>query len=75
MVETDGYSNENGGGFNPPLNEMDTIKYTRMLSRYAHSLGLAMGLKNAQEILDNVTQYVEFAVNEVKCASRFNDLN
>jgi glycosyl hydrolase family 114 len=74
-VKIDGYSNENGGGFHPPLNETDTIKYTRMLSRYAHSLGLAMGLKNAQEILANVTQYVEFAVNEVGHMDRFDNLN
>jgi len=64
----DGYENERGGGFNPPLTKGDSIKYVRRLSRYARRHGMSMGLKNALEILPNVERDVAFAVNE-ECVS------
>jgi endo-alpha-1,4-polygalactosaminidase (GH114 family) len=60
----DGYSNENGGGFVPPLTQKDSIKYTKALARYAREWGLTMGLKNAMEIMPFVIKELAFAVNE-----------
>jgi hypothetical protein len=59
-----------GGGFNPPLSRQDTIDFIKKLSAEAHSHGLAMGLKNAESILPQVSRDVEFAVNE-QCATSF----
>jgi hypothetical protein len=59
----DGYSN--GNSFS--LSQSDSIAYVRKLANYAHSLGLSVGLKNAQEILPSVADVVQFAVNE-ECA-------
>jgi endo-alpha-1,4-polygalactosaminidase (GH114 family) len=39
------------------------------MASYAASLGMATGLKNAQEILSEVTEIVQFAVNEQCSAS------
>jgi hypothetical protein len=61
----DGYGNESGGGFKPPLSEKDSIKFLRQLARYTHLYGMSIGLKNALEIIPQVIQEVAFAVNEV----------
>jgi len=58
----DGYSNQNGGGFS--LTQDDTIAFTQKLSAAAQSYGMQMGLKNAQEVIPSVLDYVQFAVNE-----------
>ncbi|KAI5862441.1 endo alpha-1,4 polygalactosaminidase precursor [Durotheca rogersii] len=60
----DGYSNENGGGFSPPLTEQDSIDLTRWMASEAASRGLATGLKNALSIIPDVVDVVQFAVNE-----------
>lgn len=59
----DGFSNENNFNLTPT----DAITYIRKLARYAHSLGLGMGLKNAQDLLPAVMDVIQFAVNE-ECA-------
>lgn len=53
-------SNSNGVG----LSEQDTIDFMRYLSRYAVSYGLALGLKNAGSIVNTVSEFTEFSVNE-----------
>ncbi len=47
-----------------PLSQGDAASYVRALARLAHERGLAFGLKNAPEILDQVSDVVDFAVNE-----------
>ncbi|KAH7024592.1 glycoside hydrolase superfamily [Microdochium trichocladiopsis] len=64
----DGYANQNGGGFNPPLRKQDSIDLVRMMASHASSLGMATGLKNALAIIADVVDVVHFAVNE-ECAS------
>jgi hypothetical protein len=64
----DGYSN--GNSFS--LSQSDSITYVSQLANYAHSLGMSVGLKNAQEILPSVMDLVQFAVNE-ECAMSSGD--
>ncbi|RYP70614.1 hypothetical protein DL771_005327 [Monosporascus sp. 5C6A] len=63
----DGYSNQNGGGFNPRLTEQDSIDLVNMMAEQARSLNMALGLKNALSIIPDVVDVVQFAVNE-ECA-------
>jgi hypothetical protein len=60
----DGYSNQSGGGFNPPLSEDDSIAFVNKMAGEASRLGLAIGLKNSDSILYRVAGVVDFAVNE-----------
>jgi len=60
----DGYSNENGGGFNPPLSTDDSVAFLQKMADAAGSYGMSIGLKNAGDIVDSVTDIVQFAVNE-----------
>jgi len=55
---------ERGGGFKPPLTEADSIDYLYNISVEAKYYGMAMGMKNAESILPNVTDFIQFAVNE-----------
>ncbi|KAM3074370.1 hypothetical protein ACMFMF_006384 [Clarireedia jacksonii] len=57
---TDGYSNSNG----LHLTEADSIAYIKWLAAEAHARGLAIGLKNSGEIINQVLSDVQFAVNE-----------
>ncbi|KAJ4415472.1 hypothetical protein N0V85_002696 [Neurospora sp. IMI 360204] len=59
----DGYNNDNGLG----LTQQDTIDFVRFLGKEASKRGMAMGLKNAGGIIDNVLDVVQFSVNE-QCA-------
>lgn len=61
MRRIDAYSN-GGGGFN--LTEQDSINFVQKLAAAASKYGLSTGLKNAQEILPQVSSVVQFAVNE-----------
>ncbi|KAF2429062.1 endo alpha-1,4 polygalactosaminidase [Tothia fuscella] len=60
----DGYSNESGGGFSPPLSTSDSIRFLNRMASAADSLGMSIGLKNAMDILDSVADNIQFAVNE-----------
>ncbi|ORX58648.1 hypothetical protein BCR36DRAFT_276643 [Piromyces finnis] len=51
-----------------PLTKEDTITFAKWLSATAHSLGLAIGLKNSLFMIDEVGQYFDFAINE-SCAT------
>nr|POE77831.1 hypothetical protein CFP56_09474 [Quercus suber] len=54
--------NNGGGGFN--LTSDDAIDYVKWLASAGHSRGLAVGLKNAGDIIPDVLADVQFAVNE-----------
>jgi hypothetical protein len=56
----DGFANDNGLG----LTRDDQIDYLRFLSDQAHARGLAIGLKNAVELVPEVVASFDFAVNE-----------
>lgn len=47
-----------------PLKPADTITYLTALSEVAHARGLAIGLKNGIEVVPQVLDVVDFAVNE-----------
>jgi hypothetical protein len=46
------------------LTQDDSVKYLQGMASAAADLGLSTGLKNAQEILSNVMDNIQFAVNE-----------
>lgn len=52
----------NASGF--PLTAADQIAYNRFLAVEAHQRGLAIGLKNAVELVPNLVVDFDFAVNE-----------
>jgi len=52
-----------------PLTKEDTIVFAKWLSKTAHELGLAIGLKNALFMIDEVGADFDFAINE-SCANR-----
>lgn len=56
----DGYSNKNGLG----LTKNDSINFINYLSEIAHNLNISIGLKNANDIVDDVVNIVEFSVQE-----------
>ncbi|KAK4565253.1 hypothetical protein LTR86_003870 [Recurvomyces mirabilis] len=56
----DGYSNNNGLG----LTQQDSIDFMQFLAGHARNLSLAIGLKNAGDIVQNVLPVVQFSVNE-----------
>jgi hypothetical protein len=56
----DGYSNKTGF----PLTYGDQLDYLIALSQEAHALGLAIGLKNNVDQVDDLVDYFDFAVNE-----------
>jgi len=60
----DGYSNQNGGGFSPALSQDDSVIFMQKMASEAAKSGMAIGLKNAQDILPSVKDIVQFAVNE-----------
>jgi hypothetical protein len=59
----DGYTQNSGF----PLSAADQVTYNRRLADVAHSLGLAIGLKNDVEQASTLQPYFDFAVNE-SCA-------
>lgn len=56
----DGFANDNGLG----LTREDQIDYLRFLSDQAHARGLSIGLKNAVELVPDLVESFDFAVNE-----------
>jgi hypothetical protein len=56
----DGYANDSG--FN--LTAADQLTFNRFLATQAHRLGLAIGLKNDLEQVNDLVSYFDFAVNE-----------
>ncbi|PNY27366.1 Uncharacterized protein TCAP_02709 [Tolypocladium capitatum] len=60
----DGYNNDNGIG----LTESDSISFLSFLKEEASKYNMALGLKNAGEIVPNVLGIVDFCVQE-SCAA------
>lgn len=56
----DGYNNDNGLG----LTSADSVDYVTFLANEASSRGLAIGLKNAGEIISKVLPVVQYSINE-----------
>ncbi|KAF2172124.1 glycoside hydrolase family 114 protein [Zasmidium cellare ATCC 36951] len=56
----DGYSNDTGFD----LTEDDGVDYVKFLAGAAHDLGMAYGLKNAEDILERVLDVSQFSVQE-----------
>jgi len=59
----DGYGNDNGLG----LTTADAVSYVKFLVNGAHASGLSIGLRNAAEIVPDVVDLMQWAVNE-QCA-------
>jgi len=53
------------------LTTYDSIGFVQKMAQTANAYGMAIGLKNSQDILDSVAPYIQFAVNE-ECAA-YND--
>ncbi|ADD68031.1 TM1410 hypothetical-related protein [Denitrovibrio acetiphilus DSM 12809] len=56
----DGYANDTGF----PLTASDQLIYNKMLADSAHERGLAVGLKNDIDQIDDLVDFFDFAVNE-----------
>eukprot|EP00833_Pecoramyces_ruminatium_P001189 jgi/Orpsp1_1/1175221/evm.model.c7180000053075.1 len=60
----DGYQMKEVKSWKKPLTKSDTIKFAKWLANTAHSLGLSIGLKNVPGLIDELTTYYDFAINE-----------
>ncbi len=56
----DGYDNDNGLG----LTEANSVNYMTFLATQAHNRGLAIGLKNAGDIIPDLLPCMQWSVNE-----------
>jgi len=56
---------DRGGGFKPKLTADDSVVFMKRLAAEAKRYGMSIGLKNAENILPNITDVIQFAVNEV----------
>ena len=56
----DPYDNDNG----LDLTQDDAVDYVKFLADAAHQRGMAMGLRNGADIIDQVLDSVQFSVNE-----------
>jgi hypothetical protein len=56
----DGYANASGF----PLTKADAVAFVRFLADEAHARGMAVGLKNALDLVPDVLAKVDFQVNE-----------
>ncbi|KAE8452415.1 hypothetical protein EG329_000317 [Mollisiaceae sp. DMI_Dod_QoI] len=56
----DGYANDNGAG----IKEADAVNFLNFLADNAHSRGMAIGLKNAGDLVNSVLSIMQWAVNE-----------
>lgn len=62
---------DRGGGFTPKLTANDSVVFLRKMAAEAKRYGMSIGLKNAETILPNVTDIIQFAVNEVRASNPF----
>jgi hypothetical protein len=66
-LNLDVFANEHGLGpskSGAAFNKTDSIRYLQKLSAEARKWGMSTGLKNAQKIIPDVLNEIEFAVNE-----------
>jgi hypothetical protein len=68
LTAIDAYGDETKAGGGLSLTKDDTIAFIKKLSRETRSRGMAMGLKNAEQVLYSVDDDIDFAVNE-QCAT------
>lgn len=59
---------QRGGGFG--LTKEDSVAFLTKMAAEARRYGMSIGLKNAEDILPNVTSIIQFAVNEVTFSSQ-----
>ena len=64
LDNVDGYANDSGF----PLTREDQVAFNRFLASAAHRQGLAVGLKNALDLIPDLVGDFDFAVNE-ECAA------
>jgi len=64
----DGWQQDEVKIWSNPLTKEDTIKYAKWLGQTAHDMGISIGLKNALFMIDDVSDYFDFAINE-SCAT------
>lgn len=62
MHKKHGHGKQKGTKFR--IKYKDSLRYFKWLSREAHIRGLAVGLKNSEDMLDDVVQDIEFLVIE-----------
>jgi len=60
----DGYQIKDVKKWDNPLSKDDAITFIKWLGETAHSYNLSIGLKNCLEIVDTVSNYYDFAINE-----------
>jgi len=60
----DGYQMSEVKEWNNPLTKQDTITFAKWLANTAHSYDLSIGLKNVVGIIDELSSYFDFAINE-----------
>jgi len=51
-------------GWSSPVTKEENIEFLKWLGSTAHKYGLAIGLKNCHDIIDRVSDYFDFAINE-----------
>ncbi|ORX34622.1 hypothetical protein BCR36DRAFT_314168 [Piromyces finnis] len=64
----DGWQQDEVKSWSNPLTKEDTIKFAKWLGQTAHDMGISIGLKNALFMIDDVSDYFDFAINE-SCAT------
>ncbi|ORX86134.1 hypothetical protein BCR32DRAFT_199337 [Anaeromyces robustus] len=64
----DAYQFDEVKSWDDPLTKKDLINYAIWLGKTAHELGISIGLKNALFMIDEVSNYFDFAINE-SCAA------
>ncbi|KAF2427812.1 endo alpha-1,4 polygalactosaminidase [Tothia fuscella] len=62
LDNVDAYTTDDGGGFG--LTQADSVTFMRTMAKSASSLGLSIGLKNAPDILPQVSDVIQWAINE-----------
>ncbi|OUM58149.1 glycoside hydrolase family 114 protein, partial [Piromyces sp. E2] len=60
----DGYQMHEVKSWKNPLTKSDTIKFAKWLANTAHKYNLSIGLKNVAGIVDELSSYYDFAINE-----------
>eukprot|EP00833_Pecoramyces_ruminatium_P015374 jgi/Orpsp1_1/1189406/evm.model.d7180000071834.1 len=60
----DAYQMDEVKKWKKPITKEETITFVKWLGTTAHSLGISIGLKNVPGILNEVSNYYDFAINE-----------
>ncbi|OUM62831.1 glycoside hydrolase family 114 protein, partial [Piromyces sp. E2] len=60
----DAYQMKEVKSWTDPITREQTVVFLKWLGSTAHSLGISIGLKNVNGLIDEVGQYFDFAINE-----------